>query len=375
MIDKVKHLKEIIAWLENQNALKLSDEILDPPTPMDLEEIEYLRVDTGYLNKSISNLSDVDLGFSQLEACRNSVGKKIVVSNSLEVYAWYQPIHYYGEHWGIYIKDSGVNAFMQSISSFLTKLENQNALHIINQIQKIAIEILRLHEEYHHIVEAFAIKQHLITLNPTYIDYNDKVYFPSKSLTPCPCPEERLCDAYVYRKLQSKIRGRVSKELFDATLSSLRAHMASASGPYQGSLSITSSKEFKKEQKSNLTQVLTAETHPNIEIERTKFLSEALKPFSSLNQNVYLVRDVDMVNHVPGVHLFAAPRRKVEKYILKRGYLPTNEGDGSHTKYKKDGAPFIVLTKGREQSQTVLKSTAKALGMDLQDFLKEVRSI
>lgn len=366
---------EILEWLETKNALRLTDKMIDPPKPIDVDVIEYSKILPNYIKNPLKLLDNLDIDMNLTETCISEINNKIPITNKIDILAWYQPIHFYGDNWGIYIFDSGIIEVMTSIFSYLPSVDGSQKLLMTKNIQAIAIEILRLHEEYHHRLEAFAIKQHIASGNILYPAYNDSVFLPTRDQTPCMCPEERLCDAYVYRALQTWLRPKVSTDIFLAVMNSWKNHMAIALGPYAGSLNLTTKSKFTNEQDLVLGQIVTSDISPNLHTVEKKFLHEYTKPIRELTENVYIVHDSDIKTYIPGVHQFAAPRRKVEKLILAKGYTETKEGDGSHTKYKKPGSPMIVLTKSREQSQTVLKSVAKALNLDLQEFLAEVREI
>ena len=101
-----------------------------------------------------------------------------------------------------------------------------------------AFEILHLHEQYHHKVEAFSIRSHIFVKSCTYLKYERDVFSKTRLLNPLFCREEALCHAFARRELQSKLRGAVTKEVLASAVAAMDEIIANSSGPYIGADSL-----------------------------------------------------------------------------------------------------------------------------------------
>jgi len=105
----------------------------------------------------------------------------------IEALAWYRPFHYLPmDLWGIYITLYGLRYLVSQIKKFFLHQKSIDAL-------KSAFDILWHHELFHSLVELFALRCELISLQPKYIPYYLAIYkkqYPN-------CIEEALANRYV----------------------------------------------------------------------------------------------------------------------------------------------------------------------------------
>ena len=98
-----------------------------------------------------------------------------VADNTIEdVLAWYQSMHIFGDHWGIFITEKGVKSIARAVAVKLMSRHSQNAknnTYIAKAAIRIAFTMLFLHEQYHHKVEAMAIRAHALIGTPFFLTY------------------------------------------------------------------------------------------------------------------------------------------------------------------------------------------------------------
>jgi hypothetical protein len=95
----------------------------------------------------------------------------------IDVLAWYQPIHYHGREWGIYIYESAIVDTAKSIISYLPYYRRYQPDAQVGALRS-AFRTLFLHEVFHHKVESFAIMLEVIGRKDHYVPYTESVYRP-----------------------------------------------------------------------------------------------------------------------------------------------------------------------------------------------------
>jgi hypothetical protein len=152
-----------------------------------------------YLNEENSNLSKEEIwGIEEFPLEANS--------SHWDRAAWYCPIHYFGDDWGIYIKQEAVIKKAARMARFLGpqlihKLKaGANRHAICCWLVKIATLKYFLHEHFHHKVESLGFRLHTsIGGKSNYLSYKEKVYRPN--LYTSKCLEESLANADVYKRV------------------------------------------------------------------------------------------------------------------------------------------------------------------------------
>ncbi|MBA7613496.1 hypothetical protein ES703_20747 [subsurface metagenome] len=89
-----------------------------------------------------------------------------------DVVAWYQPIHYFGHDWGIFIKESGIKGNAFRIARFLRapKARGKNILGPLwKGLIRASFAALLLHEHFHHKIESLGFRLHVSTGYSAYL--------------------------------------------------------------------------------------------------------------------------------------------------------------------------------------------------------------
>jgi hypothetical protein len=364
----------LIKWLASENELENSLSPIEPPIPAEQDSPPILFPIQTYRDYERSFAGDLileDLDSMYEEWPRETIPLRL----ERHILAWYQPIHFYQENWGVYILASGLEAVMKSLKSYCFRFEVQSNPRFMSEIKYAAWQILFLHEEFHHKVEMLSVRLAASSGSHKYRNYSHNVYSATKSSAPLSCREEAICDAYVYRNLRSKLQKKVCVEIVRASQFAMNDYMTSATGQYAGSLNLISDRSFGSTVNVLIDQINSGTISPSSGKFEWGLFPEFFNSLNNLKANTFLVDDISSnANLDKAIHL-ALPKRKLEKIISMHGYYKSDEGDGSHEKWKKPGSPFIILTKSREQSISVIKSTAKTLGMNVDELARETRNV
>jgi hypothetical protein len=147
--------------------------------------------------------------------------------------AWYRPIHFHRENFGIFIKRRCIERIAEGIAGAVNPANLTVSMgDAVRYCRLAAASGLLLHEFYHHKVEAFGVrlgiaKSHFDMRNTRraipYLEYSQNVYqqlirHSNDSLTDKYLMEEALANAYAYRQLsQIPYRTILPKEIHEVT--------------------------------------------------------------------------------------------------------------------------------------------------------------
>jgi hypothetical protein len=117
--------------------------------------------------------------------------------------AWYCPIHFFGNAWGIYIRESCILSCAIEIAHFVDWRFVPNALArryaTTRQLLRSAFYVFYLHEQFHHKVESLGFRLLIATATDRYRPYKTNVY--RRSFRTVGCIEESLANAESYKRL------------------------------------------------------------------------------------------------------------------------------------------------------------------------------
>ncbi len=137
--------------------------------------------------------------------------------------AWYQPIHFFGYDWGIYIREDCLVRAAIRIARFIDcrSAVAINPRILSKPLLRAAFCVYFLHEQYHHKIECFGLRVHVASQNPVYSRYSKHVY---RLLSGTDDQiEEALANADSYRRLTDDPYNRwLTKPIIEATREFLR---------------------------------------------------------------------------------------------------------------------------------------------------------
>jgi hypothetical protein len=116
-----------------------------------------------------------------------------------DVHAWYQPIHYFAQGWGIFVRETGIQTVAEAMAPFIHTA--RDPLQVAAETQRMAHVALRLHETFHHKVESAAIRMETISMLEKYEPYDDAVFRPLFQAASMDLLEEGLANSWMYGQL------------------------------------------------------------------------------------------------------------------------------------------------------------------------------
>jgi predicted RNA binding protein YcfA (HicA-like mRNA interferase family) len=192
--------QKIVEWLEQHDALQLGEE--PPAKPLGDDEELYL-IDWKRLFPSrrpgrdgdwdwdlygddwsvqqTAGLDD-DARFAQeVEVClgkgelSEEETKAISLKLGWDTCAWYQPIHFFGYDWGIFIRRDCIRENAKYIARFL-RPGTRLTPNLLKALVRAGFSALFLHEQFHHKVESLGIRLHVVEKASRYLPYKKQVY-------------------------------------------------------------------------------------------------------------------------------------------------------------------------------------------------------
>jgi hypothetical protein len=121
-----------------------------------------------------------------------------------DVCAWYQPIHFFAENWGIYIHESCILRQAMIISRFipLSIRRSGSLTGLAKCLIRASVYTFFLHEHYHHKIESLGVRLHVVDRQSCYLPYQANVYNVTKGTDDQ--LEEALANADTYRRLNTE---------------------------------------------------------------------------------------------------------------------------------------------------------------------------
>ncbi len=148
-----------------------------------------------------------EFGQDFLSALEEALGKgppteaeisQMAQSDRWDICAWYEPIHYYGPDWGIYVRMDCILSQALRIARFIPKPAPPTP-NLARALVRASTYAYFLHEQYHHKVESLAIRLEVVDRHPIYVPYGHSVYLPAQGTDDQ--LEEALANADMYRRL------------------------------------------------------------------------------------------------------------------------------------------------------------------------------
>lgn len=123
------------------------------------------------------NLLDIEKAFQQGPA-RSSVWQNDGNSGPRDKCAWYQPVHFFGHDWGIYIRENCVFRSAVRFAGYVPRdlQGTRTRRDWFNILSLASLIVYYLHEHYHHRVESLGFRLHVVSGQPLYVIYKNYVY-------------------------------------------------------------------------------------------------------------------------------------------------------------------------------------------------------
>jgi len=291
-----------------------------------------------------------------------------VASRRPDVCAWYQPIHFHGLDWGIFIREDCLRSIAVDIARFVRPTGGYGGgpWSYLPELLRMAFASLFLHEAYHHKTEALAIRLHVAERSPRYRSYWSNVYEPLARPGAAGPLEEALANADSYLRLaEPAYRRFVRNDVFQATRRYLKWRFPLDPPGYRDAAKYLKRPPNDDAQFILRSQVQEAKVKPFRTPAQWRLAPNLNESLFGLSSDIWLVVPSGVLPSVPTFPLYRpVATRAIESALAREyGYARAKGGKGSHIKLKAADLPTLVLPGGRKDlSPPVLKSIAVALG-------------
>ena len=285
----------------------------------------------------------------------------------VDALAWYQPIHYFGHAWGIYIRETAVFELAAYLLEAMPEGRRFDPDVVLGAV-RTGLGVLYLHEAFHHRMESFAIGIETVEQTKIYCPYHDRVFKPLRAQGSDDLLEEALATAESYRRLREDVyRRSIPADLRKAARRQLSTWFASLPPGYRRAGVFLSDGPFESALHQLCCQIDEAAIFPDRTPTEWRLASQMLRSIFNYKATTWVVVPIGQEPLVPWfgrdeiAALSVSTRDLVKALQAKYGYELV--AGGKHQKLVKPGMPTIPIPSNREAlSYPVLKSVANALG-------------
>ena len=370
---------QLVEWLEQQGEINpiLDDEswVISPERIPTSESFDAEKISTETRNRVDIDLLGspegigITLTESQREKIQESIRRPRETSTQINqhVLAWYQPIHYFGLDWGIFITTEGLLEVAQDIASYVMAPEPDLAEKLV----LAAFSVLYYHELFHHRAESAAIRMHVIDGKPCYRKYTKNVYNKCQQ-TRTSSLEEQLAMADMFRKIDSSTRWKqMGSNVRSATRSYLLALFNIVPPCYQGASSAIRDYQNQEVLGNLLSSIQESTRSPLRSFEEWKFASNISKPLFSITQNIWEITPSNSAPLLPHSFPLSKPRQTIENALKQHGFVEIRSGGkGSHSKWRGPNGEMVIVPLGKEIFGSTVSNIAKTLNIEVRELEK-----
>lgn len=282
----------------------------------------------------------------------------------VDALAWYLPFHYFALDWGIYVKEQSILEIAALI--YVRMGQPQMTAKLSQDLCRMSLTVLYLHEAFHHKVESFATRLEMATLTPVYRSYKNNVVKVVRN-TDSHLEEAVACAEMLVRLDEVAYRKGVANQTRQATKKFLQAWIPQLNPGYRLGL-----EHLDDESKWILqSQVAEGSEIPTRPFTDWALADNMLRGFFDKDSIAYVIVPVGAKPIVPWLHV-ADPLVSVSTDRLIRhlrrdfGYVEVSgRGKGGHRWFEHPSGhrPSFPLPANRESlSPVVLRNVAAALG-------------
>jgi predicted RNA binding protein YcfA (HicA-like mRNA interferase family) len=332
---------------------------------IDWDDVLQDRIDSKTENQSDNGNANWDQASGEIIR-RSSGSQSPPPPISVDALAWYAPIHRFGLNWGIYIHESSIVMIAGHIGTYL-KPGIVIRPGITQQLSRMALSILYLHEAFHHKIESFATRLEVVKRQKVYVPYQQNVY--GKLLGTDELAEEALACCEMYLRLKEKTYRRgVSDPVYDATIAMLDDWIPTLPAGYRmAEIVLNGLSPFEETRNELLSQINEGRIKSTQSYKEWEIASQMTRGLFSWREVAYALIPKGTKSVVPwfsqDVASLSISTRELEKLIRSLGYIEKAGGKGSHRKFEHESLTTIILPNAREAlSPGVLRSVARSIG-------------
>ena len=294
----------------------------------------------------------------------------------LDVQAWYQPIHYFGLAWGIYIREEAVLHLAAYLLQAAPEKRRFDVDVMLGAI-RMGLGVIYLHEAFHHRMEWFATGLEIVEHEKRYCPYHDRVFKPLRAQGSDDLLEEALATAQGYRNLNyAPYKRGVPRDLFEPARQSLKRWIELLPPGYRKANDFRSDGPFEAALHRLCSQIHEASPQPGREGSEWRVAAQMHRTHFTCTTTTWIVVPIGEKPIVPWfgsewVSALSIPTRDVIK-VLRTKYGYELVSGGKHQKLVKPGVPTLPLPSNREAlSYPVLRSVARVTGFSsVQDMAR-----
>lgn len=358
---------------------ELWDDIL-PQDPWD-DEITEEEINDFFNEEDVYSQREYDIG----EMMKGITGRYFKGSSpfSHKLCAYYLPIHFYGNAWGIYIMRACLLHIGKCIYRTLPYHLRNKIRHyklpakerVYRQFKRASFIYLYLHELFHHKVESFGIRLLVAEGCDRYISYKKNVY--QTLYNTVDCLEEALANASSYKSLSQKTyTTSIWPEVRKLTRDFMKNYFLLMPPGYDQACNyFPDNNDFYRGQWNLQCMIQNGKLLHGDNALKWYLAPRMLHPFYDLKSKIV---EIVPASKKPSLPTKASPfvsisSVKLIKACEKKGWkIKKGQGKGSHTKLHKDGKPRpITVAHRKEIIRPDLDNTLTSLGIN-EDELRDL---
>ena len=291
--------------------------------------------------------------------------------SKMDIAAWYQPVHFHGHDWGIYIREDAIirqrNHIAACLPNHFKRLPHPLKRRLYRACYRASFAIYLLHEQYHHKTESLGVRLHIIENHSSYLPYFSKVYLGLKGTDDH--LEEALANAYIFRRIdKSPYADWFGPAVLQATLDYLRISIPLHPPGYRRALDYETQAKFNHGENRLQCQIHEGSATPSQSPGEWDLAPNLIESFFPWKTTLYTVLPASAPRSRLWPHLQPVPSCSTQDLIRlceMNGWKEVSGGKGSHVKLKKPGAsrPIIIPGNRKRLSTGSLQSTLQSLGI------------
>ncbi len=292
--------------------------------------------------------------------------------------AWYQPMHFFGNAWGIFIKRECILENAIWVARFLPRGLRPD-LDLRMALIRSGFTALFLHEQFHHKVETLGIRFHVVENSSRYLPYVASVY--KATFGTDDNLEEALANADAYSRAQTAPYSRwMGERVTRALREYLRWRWQSDPPGYRLAGNYVGGQSLNRGIALLHGQVQEAVRQPHRDARDWTLATRLHQSMFKVTDHIWEVVPTNQQRSLlPRAKWPASiPSRDMVRLAEAHGYMvKPGAGKGSHIVLNKPGAPPLTVPGNRRDlSPGVLKKLLKKLGpygiSDIPDLRKQL---
>ena len=289
-----------------------------------------------------------------------------------DVCAWYQPIHFHGIDWGIFIKEDCLKRLARKIfwesGISSASLNSTQKVLLYKGLIRTSFSVFYHHELYHHKTECLGLRIHAVQRRSSYLRYFSNVYKVVSGTDDQ--IEEALANAYMYRDV-GKSRW-VPNSLAYAARSYLMKTFPRNPPGYRLAGIFLADSAFYAGQYELFSRVLEGSLTPHHNPIYWRMAPRINQTIFDIKSDIWTVvpRGVTPIIPTTSTPFKTCSSNQIMKVCANHGYsLVPKGGKGSHIKLEKKNSPMIIIPANRDNvSPTVAKTILSSLGYKMRDL-------